>query len=58
MIYDPKIELPMRNYPLTEKEIWLIDLCRSTEYGEFVLHIEKKQPARVEDYKKSLMPPK
>ena len=56
-IYDSKLPYPMQNHPLTEKEIWLINLCREMEFGSLVVYLEKRQPSRVEDYRKSMKPP-
>jgi len=39
---------------LTEKEKKLLELIRSTEYGEFRIIIHDEQPVKVEEIKKDI----
>lgn len=47
-------ERERKPYRLTDKEINLVELCRETDYGQFIVYLENGQPVRVEALKKSL----
>lgn len=49
-----KIVNPLRPYNLTDKEIELVELCRSLKFGKLLLYIEYAQPERVENMLESI----
>lgn len=52
---DTQLPKDTKPYLLTDKEIKMVELCRECDFGQFIVHIEKGQPKRVEDYKKSIL---